>query len=135
MHNILLRFPTDSIKDNRTTPMTIDEFLQLLSANPQNIEFEHTMAVIAEHYDYQPIAFSNGDTSNAPGTNEGSCKIFAFAQLHALNEEQTLALFGAFYREDVLGNPEGEDHGNIRNFIRKGWPGIQFAGTALQSKP
>jgi type III HopJ-like effector protein len=114
--------------------MTIADFLQQLSASPQNIEFEHTMAVIAEHYDYQPTAFTNGDVSNAAGSNEGSCKIFAFAQLHTLDEQDTLALFGTFYRNDVLGNPEGEDHGNIRNFIQRGWSGIHFNGTALKPK-
>ena len=49
--------------------------------------------------------------------NYSSCKLFAFAQLNALSEMETLALFGTFYRDDVMNNPDGEDHANIRNFI------------------
>ncbi len=63
-----------------------------------------------------------------------SCRIFAFAKIHNLSAEQTLALFGDYYRKDVLGNPDGTDHQNIRNFMRDGWAGIQFDGEALQAK-
>ena len=48
--------------------------------------------------------------------------------------EQTLYLFGDYYRKDVLENPEGTDHQNIRNFITSGWGGIKFEGTALIEK-
>jgi hypothetical protein len=68
---------------------------------------------------------------NESGTNEGSCKIFAFAQLNDLSVEQTLACFGKYYREDVLENPEGNDHGNIRNFMISGWEGVKFSCEAL----
>ena len=101
------------------------------------LDFEDTMAVINEHFDYIPTAFSNGisdmSVSNEAGQNEGSCKIFAFAQLLELSEEQTLLCFGRFY-QDVINTPEGEDHGNIRNFIRDGWKGIHFEGQALTRK-
>ncbi|GAK84871.1 type III effector HopPmaJ [Vibrio ponticus] len=40
-------------------------------------------------------------------------------------------MFGDFYRKDVLGNPDGDDHQNIRNFIAHGWNGIKFEGQAL----
>lgn len=95
------------------------------------------MAVIAEFYHYQPTEFGNGlnqSLINEAGRNEGSCKIFAFAKLHQLTVEQTLALFGDYYRQDVLNNPEGNDHQNIRNFMRDGWEGIVFKGEALQAK-
>jgi hypothetical protein len=65
--------------------------------------------------------------------NEGSCKIFAFALIHQLSEAQTLTLFGDYYH-DVLNNPEGSGHQNIRNFIRDGWRGICFNGVALTVK-
>ena len=51
-----------------------------------------------------------------------------------LSQEQTLTLFGEFYREDVLKNPDGTDHQNIRNFIEFGWDGISFDGEALKKK-
>ncbi|MEP1447388.1 MAG: HopJ type III effector protein [Paraglaciecola sp.] len=44
---------------------------------------------------------------NQAGTNEGSCKIFYFSKLQKLTENQTLALFGSYYRDDVLANPKG----------------------------
>jgi hypothetical protein len=45
--------------------------------------------------------------------------------LQELTPEGTLA-FGAYYFEDVLGNPNGTDHQNIRNFMKTGWDGIAF---------
>jgi hypothetical protein len=57
---------------------------------------------------------------------------FFVAKLNGLSKEETLACFGAFYRNDVLQNPEGTDHQNIRNFIEFGWDGIEFEGQALQ---
>ncbi len=44
------------------------------------------------------------------GQNNGSCKIFAFGLAQDLSPEQTLACFGQFYRNDVLGFPENTDH-------------------------
>jgi hypothetical protein len=111
--------------------MTVDELLQQVRSAPDTLEFAEVMAVIDEAYHYTPTAFSNGDVINPAGSNEGSCKIFAFAQLHSLGELETLALFGRYYREDVLGNPAGDDHANIRNFILDGWLGIRFDGQAL----
>ncbi len=87
------------------------------------------MAIINQHYQYTPTTFSNGlgdnIVINKAGTNEGSCKIFAFAQLHQLNPAQTLNLFGNFY-QDVLNDPEGDSHQNIRNFMQSAWEGIKF---------
>jgi hypothetical protein len=34
----------------------------------------------------------------------------------------------------VLKHPEGTDHQNIRNFIKTGWNGIEFSGSALVRK-
>lgn len=59
---------------------------------------------------------------------------FSFAKLNQLSKDETLALFGDFYRTDVLQNPEGTDHQNIRNFMVSGWDGISFEGEALKSQ-
>ncbi len=99
-------------------------------------DFEDTIAIINSLYDYTPSRFSNGLTTpviNEAGQNEGSCRIFAFAQLNALTEAETLACFGRFYR-DVLNEPSGTSHGNIRAFMRDGWAGVRFDGQALQAK-
>jgi hypothetical protein len=68
---------------------------------------------------------------NQAGSNEGSCKIFAFATTEGLSEAETLACFGKYYREDVLQNPQVSDHANIRTFMRHGWKGIRFEQSAL----
>lgn len=112
--------------------MPIEQLLQQLRSQPETIEFDQVMAVIDEHYRYTPTAFSNGAVENSAGSNEGSCKLFAFAQIHNLSEMETLALFGRYYRDDVLARPAGEDHANIRNFILDGWLGIRFDGLALR---
>jgi hypothetical protein len=54
--------------------------------------------------------------------------------LQNLSQAETLACFGAYYFEDVLGDPEGTNHQNIRNFIKSGWDGIKFEGEALVLK-
>ena len=111
------------------------EFIQRIKATPNAISFDKVMEYIEAHYDYTPTAFTNGVKGdmvvNEAGKNEGSCRIFAFAKLAKLSERDTLACFGKFYTDDVLGNPNGDDHANIRTFMRHGWKGIQFEGEAL----
>ena len=114
--------------------MNIPTFLEKLKQTPEAITFPETIEVIEANYDFTPTAFQNGNTHNAAGTNSGSCKLFAFAQLQNLSQDETLACFGAFYRDEVLGEPEGTNHQNIRNFMVHGWSGIQFEGTALELK-
>ncbi|MGG5210246.1 HopJ type III effector protein [Chryseobacterium sp. MIQD13] len=108
--------------------------LEQLRNTPETIQFKDVITYIDEHYDFKPTSFKNGDTVNEAGQNNGSCKVFSFAKLQGLSNEQTLPLFGEFYREDVLKNPEGADHQNIRNFMKYGWEGISFEGEALTKK-
>lgn len=114
--------------------MNIDAFLATLRNTPESIEFTDTMAVIEANYDFTPTRFTNGDTVNQADQNLGSCKLLGFAQLQQLNQAETLACFGKYYREDVLQNPEGDDHQNIRNFMQTGWDGVNFDGTPLAAK-
>ncbi len=118
------------MKDNKNC--TLAALLAEIKQQEKSIEFEQVMQVINDNYRYQPTTFKNAELVNEAGTNEGSCKIFYFAQLNTLNQQQTLACFGRYYREDVLANPEGNDHANIRNFIKTGWQGIEFKSVALQ---
>lgn len=115
--------------------MSIKELIQQIKTQSETVEFQQVIDHIDEHYDYTPSRFTNGQghdvVINQEGSNEGSCKIFAFATLHGLNEKQTLACFGQYYRDDVLANPEGNDHANIRTFMRFGWEGIEFEGSVL----
>ncbi len=108
--------------------------LEQLEKSPEKIIFKDVIAYIDENYDFAPTKFTNGNTINEANQNNGSCKVFSFAQLKNLSKEQTLSLFGEFYREDVLKNPDGTDHQNIRNFMKFGWEGISFDGEALKKK-
>jgi DNA-binding IscR family transcriptional regulator len=118
--------------------MTVDGLKELLNSSPEEIDFNQVIQVIEDNYTYTPTRFTNGNgneyVTNEAGSNEGSCKIFSFAQLNNLDKEQTLACFGNYYRQDVLANPENTDHANIRNFIQSGWGGIHFDGVALIEK-
>ncbi len=114
--------------------MELNDFLKKLDTAPDSVAFNDTIALIDAHYDFTPTAFDNGATRNEAGQNNGSCKLFSFAKLNNLTKGQTLACFGDYYRKDVLGNPNGADHQNIRNFMKTGWEGIKFEGEALRRK-
>jgi HopJ type III effector protein len=112
----------------------IESFLNKVKSKPESITFQETIEVIESNYNFTPTTFKNGNQINNAGENNGSCKIFAFAKMHQLEKEQTLALFGSYYYDDVLKNPDGNDHQNIRNFMTFGWDGILFEGEALELK-
>jgi hypothetical protein len=95
--------------------------------------FADTLAFVAEHYDYQPQAFSNGPVDNAAGQNEGSCKTLGLALLEGLSDEEALLAFGEHYRS-VKATPEGSDHSNIRALIAHGLAGVKFSGEPLTRK-
>lgn len=116
-------------------PMGVAQLLDKIRHTPEQIAFAEVISAIDANYHYTPTRFTNGPTGdqviNEVGSNEGSCKIFAFAMLNQLNREQTLACFGNYYREDVLQHPHATDHANIRTFIRHGWEHLQFDAPAL----
>ncbi len=114
--------------------MTIDAFLEQLNTFPEAVDFASVIDFIDSFYHFTATSFNNGELSNPAGKNLGSCKVFAFAKQHGLDEQQTLACFGSYYREDVLANPNGNDHQNIRNFMKTGWGGINFSDDALTLK-
>jgi len=114
----------------------LETLLERIKNTPEKTEFNDVISIIDEHYRYIPTRFTNGTDNdiviNTAGENEGSCKIFSFARINNLNEEQTLNCFGHYYREDVLNNPDQSDHANIRTFIRYGWGHVTFEGDALK---
>jgi len=118
--------------------MSIQKLIQKIKSQPDAVSFNEVIESISSNYNYTASRFSNGVTNdqviNEAGSNEGSCKIFAFAKLNGLDEQQTLNCFGDFYRDDVLSNPNGDDHANIRTFMRHGWAGISFEQNALSAK-
>jgi len=116
--------------------MTAESLIAKIRAG-QKLDFATTLAVIDSCYEYTPVAFSNGLEErrivNLAGENEGSCKVFAFANLHGLTEQETLTLFGEHYQH-VLATPTGDDHRNIRTFMQDGWAGIHFDQPPLKAR-
>ena len=97
------------------------------------LPFKEVIAFIETYYQHQPTAFKNGALHNEATQNQGSAKVFTFAQLNGLDKEDTLYLFAEHY-QSVLNNPGGADHQNIRQFMTYGWPGIVFEEQALLEK-
>ena len=116
--------------------MSFQNLLQRLKSG--EADFEDVISYISAHYDYTPTRFSNGAGAhvvvNEAGQNAGACRVFALAQLEQLDEQDTLQLFGRYYLQDVLQNPQGSDHANIRAFMRSGWAGIHYDGVALLAR-
>lgn len=102
------------------------------------LSFNESMAVIDQYYHHQPTAFRNGQGEervvNSAEQNQGSCKLLGFGQLQGLDVEETLHLFGDFYYQEVLNDPQGSAHANIRAFGRHGWAGVDFDRPPLNAK-
>ena len=114
--------------------MNLQNFKSKLQNTPSEIEFSETMSVIEDNYNFTPTTFTNGDLKNELGQNSGSCKLFAFAIDQKLTKEETLACFGQYYFDEVLKDPNGSGHQNIRNFMKTGFEGLVFEGVALLKK-
>ncbi|MET0379960.1 MAG: HopJ type III effector protein [Spongiibacteraceae bacterium] len=118
--------------------LTVTDLIAQVRTQAQAVEFQTTIDTINANFDYTPTRFTNGrgddKVLNEAGSNEGSCRLFAFALLQGLSQPETLALFGKYYREDVLLHADASDHANIRTFMRYGWAGIHFDGVALKPK-
>lgn len=108
--------------------------LEQIKNGETNFDFNNVIADIDKHYEFFPTKFTNGDQINLANQNNGSCKIFYFAKMNNLSKEQTLDLFGDYYKKEVLQDPEGYDHQNIRNFMKYGWDDVKFDGEALIEK-
>lgn len=96
-------------------------------------KFADVIAYIEAAYNHTPTSFKNGQQANVATDNQGSAKVFSFAQLNGLDQAQTLSLFAEHYAA-VLATPDATDHQNIRQFMQNGWDGIQFEGQALTAK-
>lgn len=114
--------------------MTLETFKAKLQSTPETVEFNDTMAAIEANFKFTPTAFKNGELQNEAGQNSGSCKLFAFAKHQNFTKEETLVCFGKFYSEEVLNDPEGTGHQNIRNFMKTGFEGLSFEGEPLIAK-
>lgn len=113
--------------------MTTTEFIDKLRETPESIVFEETMNVIDTNYNFTPVSFTNGEIVNEARQNSGSCKLFSFAKLQKLTQQETLYCFGEHYK-NVLQHPDGDNHQNIRNFMKTGWEQLSFNDQALTEK-
>ena len=113
--------------------MTLSSLLEAIYANSSTLEFTKVLDAIDSEFDFTPTPFINGSLNNPADQNQGSCKIFSFANQAGLSESQTLLLFAEHYRA-VLANPDGEEHANIRQFMKTGWNGVSFASKPLQKR-
>lgn len=112
----------------------LHSFLSQLRNDPSSIAFQQSIDLIDQTYHFQAQAFTVGAQVNAQGQNQGSCKLLAFGKTQQLSVEETLMLFGHFYRQEVLGNPDGQDHQNIRQLRLVGWSGVSFAAEPLTAR-
>ena len=86
--------------------MSIPEFKTKLKTTPTAITFKETMQVIEDHYNFNPTAFTNGDTINNVGENYPT----------------------------VLEDKNSTSHQNIRNFMQTDFKGLSFENEALTLK-
>lgn len=103
----------------------------LKRSKDNSLSFKEVIEFIETYYEHQPTAFRNGQVYNEATQNQGSAKVFSFAQLNKLDKTDTLHLFAEHYQA-VLKNPNGTDHQNIRQFMSHGWAGVVFEGEALR---
>jgi hypothetical protein len=130
--------PARMLNEIREAGETIPEECEVFNANVEmdadDLKFEDVIALIDKYYEYGLIEWKNGDIVNKQEENEGSAKVLSYAALSGMDKETTLKLWGQYYR-DVLANPDGTDHANIRNFMKYGWDGVPFEnGIALTKK-
>lgn len=105
----------------------------LLKLEADEIQFADVLAHIDSQYTHTSTAFKNGNQYNAGTENQGSARVLFYAHLNNLSKEETLSLFAEHY-QNVLDNPDGTNHQNIRQFMQNGWEGVEFEGTVLMPK-
>ena len=117
-----------------TIPSDCEVFNANVEMDADALTFEEVIEVIDTYFESQLLVFKNGDIVNQQGENEGSAKLLSYAALSEMDKETTLKLWGQYYRE-VLNDPNGTSHANIRNFMKYGWEGVPFEnGIALTRK-
>ena len=80
---------------------------------------------------------TSGNISGKCGTmkkGKATTRCLPKKKAQSLTKEEALACFGAFYFEEVLNDPTGTGHQNIRNFMNHGFDGLAINGTALSEK-
>ncbi len=106
-----------------------------MSSSEKYSKLNAALAAIRSVYDVPTQAFSVGDHCNTRGQNLGSLTILGFAKASGITDvSQILPMFGEAY-DEVLTDPEGDGHKNIRAFIQCGMEGVKFEGDGISLKP
>ncbi|OEU20818.1 HopJ-domain-containing protein [Fragilariopsis cylindrus CCMP1102] len=130
--------PARMLADIRAAGEDVPDECELYNANVEmdadSLKMEELMDLIDTHYEVGLLEFKNGDILNKQGENVGSAKLLSYAAISDFDKETTLKLWGQYYRE-VLADPDGDSHQNIRNFMKTGWDGVPFEnGVAITRK-
>jgi len=129
--------PARMLEDIRAAGETVPDGCELFNANLEmsgEVTFEEFTEMVNEFFETQLLEFKNGDLLNKQGENEGSAMVLSYSALSNFDKETTLKLWGQYYRE-VLADPKGDSHQNIRNFMKYGWEGVPFEnGISLTRK-
>lgn len=129
--------PARMLADIREAGETVPSGCEVFNANMEmdadSITFEEVMEMINANFETGLIEFKNGDIVNKQGENAGSAAVLSYGALAGFDKETTLKLWGQYYRE-VLDDPDGDSHQNIRNFMKFGWDGTYLADRLSVSK-
>ncbi len=101
----------------------VQELLAALKSGESH--FSEVITFIDSRKEHQPVAFKNGEITNEATQNQGSARVFLFAKEQNLDEEDTLRLFAEHYQA-VISDLNGDNHQNIRQFMKHGWAGVEF---------
>lgn len=123
-----------TVTEWRDLPKGAQGIVTAVRESPDTVEFDDVISALDAGYDATEVEFEVNGLKSAPGSNVGSAKLLSFGVLAGLSKDETLALFGGYYR-DVVATPDGDDHPNIRNFMTSGWEGVSFPwGLTLSPK-
>ena len=103
----------------------------------KELKFQYVIDTINANYDFSPTPFRvfPGALLNAAGTNEGACRVLAFAKDQSIDSQKdvVLELFAEHY-DAVLANPNGAKHQNIRLVMQHGAEEVEFSCWPLSKK-
>src|SRR5690554_4122936 len=72
--------------------MNVNEAVRIHLASVQagHADFDDTLELINQYFEFRPTGFSNGPLRNETGENAGSCRVFGLGQYCNLSETDTL---------------------------------------------
>jgi hypothetical protein len=80
-----------------------------IRSTPKAITFAETMAVIEDHYTFEPTALKTAYNIMLPEKTQDLVNYF-LCGTSGTNSRRNFSLLCAYYFEDVIGNPNGTDH-------------------------